>query len=158
MSNQVILWSTLILPWLTLFFLPREDIKRYMPVGFLSTILCIIVIETGIASGWWAIRETTYPLAVMPTYVYGFFPVMPMWLLKYTYGRFGLYLVVDTILNTVFAFAILPWFASRGIVEFDAGPIVFIFKSVIAIIMYSYQMWQEGIFVHSKRTSFSSNL
>jgi hypothetical protein len=28
--------------------MPRDDVKRYMSVGFLSTILCIIVIETGI--------------------------------------------------------------------------------------------------------------
>ncbi|WP_021170635.1 hypothetical protein SOV_27560 [Sporomusa ovata DSM 2662] len=101
MSNQVILWGTLILPWLSLLFMPKKDIKRYISVGLLSTILCIIVIETGIRYAWWAIRETTFPFAVIPTYAYGLFPVFPMWLLKYTYGRFSLYLTVDTILNIV---------------------------------------------------------
>lgn len=158
MSNQAILWGTLILPWLTLLFMPKEDIKRYISAGFLSTIMCIIVIEAGIRYGWWAIRETTFPFAVIPTYAYGFFPVVPMWLLKYIFGRFWLYLSVDTILNIVFAFAILPWFARRGIVDFDAGPTVFIFESVIAIILYGFQIWQEGIYVRSEKTSFSLTL
>jgi hypothetical protein len=145
MSNQAILWGTLILPWFSLFFMPKDDIKRYIAAGLLSTILCIIVIETGIRYAWWAIRETTFPFAVIPTYAYGFFPVLPMWLLKYTYGRFWLYISVDTVLNIVFAFVVLPWFSRRGIVAFDAGLIVFIFESVIAIILYGFQIWQEGI-------------
>lgn len=157
-SNQFLLWGTLLIPWLTLFFMPKEDIKRYMSVGFLSTILCIIVTETGIRYGWWAILETTYPLAVIPTYTYGFFPIAPMWLLKYTYGRFGVYLAVDTILNIVFAFIVLPWFGSRGMIDFDGGIQVFIFESVIAVIMYIFPIWQEGIFVRSERICFSSNL
>lgn len=160
MSNQVILWGTLIVPWLTLLFMPKKDIKRYISVGFLSTILCIIVIETGIRYSWWAILETTFPFAVIPTYAYGFFPVIPMWLLKYIYGRFWLYLTVDTILNIVFAFAVLPWFGRRGIVDFDFndGYIVFIFETVITIMLYSFQTWQESIFASSERTTFSSNL
>lgn len=158
MSNQVILWGTLILPWLSLLFMPKEDVKRYISAGFLSTILCIIVIETGIRYGWWAILETTYPFAVLPTYTYGFFPVIPMWLLKYMYGRFGLYFTVDTVLNVVFAYAVLPWFARRGIVDFNASLTVFIFESIIAIALYGFQMWQEGIYAHSERRSFSSIL
>ena len=56
MSNETILWATLILPWLSLIFMPKEDIKRYISVGLLSTILCIIVIEAGIRHDWWNIR------------------------------------------------------------------------------------------------------
>jgi len=29
MSNQLILWGMLTAPWLTLFFMKKEDIKRY---------------------------------------------------------------------------------------------------------------------------------
>lgn len=157
-SNQVILWGGLIVPWLTLFFMPKEDIKRYIAVGFLATILCIVVIETGISYAWWTIRETTYPFVVIPTYTYGLFPVVSMWLFKYTYGRFGLYLAVDTVLNIVFAFAVLPWLGSRGILDFDAGLIAFIFVSVISIIMYGFQIWQEGVFARSERSCTSPNL
>lgn len=129
-----------------------------MPVGFLSTILCVIVIETGIRYGWWRINETTFPFAVIPTYTYGFFPVIPMWLLKYTHGRFGVYFSIDAVLNIIFAYGVLPWFANRGIVDYDGKLQVFIFESIIAIVMYSYQIWQEGIFINSERKKNSPNL
>jgi hypothetical protein len=35
-TNQVMLWGMLIVPLLTLFFMPREDLKRFMPVAFLA--------------------------------------------------------------------------------------------------------------------------
>jgi hypothetical protein len=147
MSNQIILWGTLILPWLTLLFMHKNDIKRYIPTGLLSTLLCIIVIETGIRYNWWVIRETTFPFSVIPTYAYGLFPIIPMWLLKYTLGRFGLFIILDTIMNIVFAYIILPWFAHRGIVVFDAELIVLIFESIIAFILYGFQMSQERFYI-----------
>jgi len=67
-SNQVLLWGTLIVPWLSLFFMPKEEVKRYIAAGLLATLLSIIVTETGIRHRWWAILETTYPFAVIPTY------------------------------------------------------------------------------------------
>lgn len=155
------MWGSFVLPWLTLFFMPAADIKRYISAGFLATLLCIMVTEIGISNGWWAIRETTYPLAVMPTYTYGAYPVAAMWSMKFTYGRFGVFAVVEAVLNSALAFMIYPWLASRGIKDFDAGKagyIVVIFASVIALAAYAFQMWQEGAFGHSARTSFSSNL
>lgn len=75
--------------------------------------------------------------------------VYKWWLFKYLYGHFGLYLAVDTVLNIVFAFVVLPWFGNRGIVDIDGILQVFIFESAIAIIMYSFPIWQEGIFVRT---------
>ncbi|MDP4093659.1 MAG: hypothetical protein Q8920_09900 [Bacillota bacterium] len=150
MSNEVILWGTLILPWLSLLLMPKAEVKRYLPAGLLSTIFCIIVIETGIRYSWWAIHETTFPFSVIPTYAYGFFPVLPMWLLKFTYKHFVLYFSLDVIFNIVFAFVILPWFDHRGIVRFSAGLTVFIFEVIISLILYGFQMWMEGIYVHSE--------
>lgn len=150
MNNQVLLWGTFIVPWLTLFFMPPKDIKRFLPAGFLVTILCVIFTEIGISNGWWVIRETTYPLAVIPTYTYGAFPVMAMWSYKYTFGRFRLFLVTEAVLNAVLAFVIYPWIAGRGIKDFYSGLyIVFIFASAMALIVYAYLLWQEDLLVRA---------
>jgi hypothetical protein len=151
-GNQVLLWSTFIIPWMTLFFMSQKDIKRFLPAGFLVAILCIIFTEIGIANGWWIVRETTYPLAVIPTYTYGAFPVMAMWSLKYTFGRFGLFVVTEAVLNAVLAFVIYPWIASRGIKDFYGYGglyIVFICASAVALIVYGYLVWQIGLLVPS---------
>lgn len=158
MSNQILLWGLFIVPWLTLILMTKEDIKRYMPAGLLTIVLCVITTEIGISNGWWYIRETTYPLAVMPTYTYGAFPVTTMWSLKYLFGRFQYYLVAEVFLNTFFATIYTPWIARRGIKDFDAGLILFFFASAMGLILYGYQMWQEGIFARAERTGFSQLL
>ncbi|MBP2642858.1 MAG: hypothetical protein H6Q67_745 [Firmicutes bacterium] len=161
MSNQVILWISLIAPWLTLFLMPRESIKRYLPTGLLVTVLSIIFTEIGIANGWWAIRETTYPLALIPSYTYGAFPVLSMWILKFLYGRFKIFVVTEVVMNILLSFVIYPWIAGRGIKDFfisNAGIITFGFASAIALIAYIFQAWHEGVFVRSERRNFSENL
>lgn len=158
MSNQLLLWSMLILPWLTLFIMPVKDVKRYISVGLLSGFMSILVSEAGVANGWWYFRETTYPLAMMSSYTYGLFPIVPMWIFKFTYGHIWLYTTVEIIFNAIFSFFVLPWFSIRGFLDFNAGSIAFILASTLAIINYRFQMWQEGIFIRSETTNFSSNL
>lgn len=146
MNNQIILWSSFFIPWLTLFFMPTKDIKRFLPAAFLVTVLCVIFTETGVTNGWWTIRETTYPLAIIPTYTYGAFPVMTMWILKYTFGRFWLFAGIDLILNAILAFVIYPWIAGLGIKDFHAGLyIIYLFASAMALIVYTYLAWHEGL-------------
>lgn len=152
MSNQFILWATLIVPWLSLSFMPREDIKRFAPAGLLTIFMTVIASEVGVANGWWYFRETIYPLSILPSFYYGLYPIMPMWILKYTYGRFGLFLLVETVNNAAFTFAILPWVARRGIMDFPSELLGFIFTMIMAFSIYSFQMWQEGVFDRSEKT------
>jgi hypothetical protein len=47
MSNQVLLWSMLILPWLTLFFMSTENIKKWTPVALFSALTSVLAVELG---------------------------------------------------------------------------------------------------------------
>ena len=158
MSNQTILWGTLLLPWVTLLFMPKDDVKRYLPAGLLCVFLSIIFQEAGVTHGWWYFREYTYPFVMLPTYNYGLFPVIPIWILKYTYGHWKRYIAIGAINNTIFSFFIFPWFGSRGIIDFNASAIVFILASILAIIIYRYQTWQESIFSRNEKINHSMNL
>jgi len=158
LSNQAILWATLILPWLSLFLMPQKDIKRFIGAGLLGGFMSIVVSEIGVANGWWYFRETTYPLALMSSYTYGLFPIMPIWILKFTYGRLGPYLGVEVGANFFFSYFLLPWFGSRGFLDFKADLIAFILSSLLALIIYGFQMWQDDVFVQSIKPSFSSHL
>lgn len=157
MSNQVILWFMFIVPWLSLFFMKQEDIKRFTPVALLSTVLSIFIVDVGIRYGLWVIREMTYPFALMPSYVYSL-GIYAMWFLKYTYGRFWLYLLVDSIINFVFIFFILAWFDSRGLLDFNTPLVGFAIIIAQSIVLYRFQMWQEGIFFRAENKSVSSIL
>lgn len=160
MSNQAILWSMLILPWFTLFFMKREDIKRYMPVALFAAITSILIVEVGDTLKWWAVKETAYPLHNI-SYLYGLNPVLTMWLLRFTYGRFWLYMVIDAVLNLGFAYLVLNYFlSSRGIFLYiGITPFqTFLITTAHGILLYGYQIWQEAIFARSYRTGFSMGL
>lgn len=153
MSNQVILWSTIILPWLTLFFMRREDIKRLMPVGLFSALISIIAVEAGQNLGWFIFGETAYPLKT-PAYIFGLNIVTAIWVFYFTYGRFWTYLAIDTVLNFGFIYLFHVYFlGSRGIFH-EVGLTPWqnaLITTAFGILTYGYQVWQEGALKQVKR-------
>lgn len=146
MSNQVILWSAIILPWFTLFFMRREDIKRFMPVGLFSALMSIIVVEVGENLGWFIFGETAYPLET-PAYIFGLNIITTMWLFYFTYGRFWTYLAIDAVLNFGFIYLFHVYilgsmgiFREVGITPWENALIT----TAFGILTYGYQVWQEG--------------
>lgn len=143
MSNQVLLWSSLIIPWLTLLLMKKEDIKRFMPLTLFTITIMVIVIQIGITTGLWVIRETTFPLVTIPSYVYGVYPVGAMWIFKFTYGRFWLYLITELVVNFVLVVLVLPWLDRRGIIVFHTPLITFFIVTGVGMLLYIYQLWQD---------------
>ncbi|QDR80314.1 hypothetical protein [Sporomusa termitida] len=155
MSNQTILWGMLLLPWLTLFLMPKEDIKRWMPAALFVIATNTIIIDAGVTLKLWEIRENIYPFSEMISYVYGALPVGAMWILKYTYGRFLLYAAAQIMGSLVLIFLVQPVLHRREIFvwlnqDMFSGMGAFIITAIHLIIVYSYQMWQEDVFVRSK--------
>ncbi len=163
MSNQAILWSMLILPWLTLFFMPKKDIKRWMPAALFVIATSTIIIDAGVTWKIWETRENTYPLNEMLSYTYGTLPVGAMWILRFTYGRFWWYAAVQTVFSLVLILLVQPLLHRRGIfvwVDSDALAGIGAFTTTVVhfLSLYLYQMWQDGIFVRSEKASFSADL
>jgi len=155
MNNQVILWAMLILPWLTLFFMKKEDIRRFMPLALFTMVVTSIVIEAGITLGLWNIRETTYPLNQTISYVYGFAPVVAVWIFKFTYNKFWIYIAADTVFNLIFGFLFTPWLASRGIKDLLTSRFsVFLIVTGLAVLLYLYQMWQENAWAEKRVAAY----
>jgi len=149
MSNQYILWSMLFLPWVTLFFMKKEDIKRLMPIALLASITSMIIVEVGATFKLWTSKETLFPLSHTFTYHLGLAPVATIWLFKFTYKNFWRYVAVDAIYNLGFAFVFTPWLAVRGIRENlqVTSLILFFIVTIHGLLVYAYQMWQEDALV-----------
>lgn len=163
MSNQVLLWSILILPWLTLFFMPKENIKRWTPVALFSALTSVLAVELGENLGWFIYGEAASPLRTSSYIIFGLNIVVTMWLFHFLYGRFWRYIVIDTVLNFGFIYLLHVYFlGSRGLFhEVGLTPLlntlIVIFDGVLA---YGYQRWQEEIFACSeiKSATYSPNL
>ena len=160
MSNQVILWSMALLPWLTLFLMKRDDIKRFMPVALFGSITSIMIGDIGGTLKLWAFKESAFPLSHIFTYHLGLAPVLTMWLFRFTYERFWRFIAVDTILNLGFALIFAPWLAARGIRESinATSASLFLILTVHGVVLYIYQMWQENALAPAFKNLFSSKI
>lgn len=160
MSNQILLLSMLIVPWLTLFFMKKESIKRYMPAAIFATATAILISDIGVRLGIWVIKETLYPLSQVLPHYYGTMPVLTMWVLRFTYERFGVYMITNLILDIGFNFFLLnTFFPSRGIIDFNISPLRALPITLVhAVAIYGYQMWQENISVRSEKPKLTPNL
>lgn len=148
MSNTVILWGMLLIPISTLFFMNKEDIKRYTPVALFTAVTGAIISETGVTLGWWAPSKTVFFLNQIPIFTYTAIPIFTMWIFKFTYGNFWLYVATNALADIGFAYLILPWLDTRGISQFLAATslTVYLINFVHQFLLYGYQMWQEKIF------------
>lgn len=154
MSNQIILWFTIILPWFTLFLMRKEDVKRLMPVGLFSSLISIIAVEVGQNLGWFVFGETAFPLK-SPAYIFGLNIVVTMWIFYFFYGRFWMYLIVDAALNVVFIYLFHVYLLGRMGVFHEVGITPWenvLITTAFGILTYGYQVWQEGALKQTKQT------
>ena len=147
MNSHTLQWLLLIVPWLTLLFMKKDDVKRFMPVGLLTALSSAIIGEIGSTLQFWRIGETVFPFSHTATFSYGAVPVAAMWVFKFTYERFWLYVATNAILDAGFAYMIFPWLVSVGILSFVRSSfIVYAINWGHQMILYGYQMWQDDIF------------
>jgi hypothetical protein len=131
-----------------------------MPAALFTAITTILIIDMGVRINWWIIRETIYPLYEVLPLSFGVFLAMDIWILKYTYGRFWLYTIVQVLLGFVFIFLVQPWLSLRGIwVRTNVTNFLAYLPAIPQFIfIYLYQMWQEDALVPAMKNLFSRNL
>lgn len=152
MLNQLIIWSLLILPWLTVFLLKPEERMRYMPAALFTMVSSVLIFDAGVRWNWWVAGETIYPLNEILSILIGALPVSTIWFLKFFYGRFWLYSAIELVFSVGFAWLIQPWLNSRGIwIWIGATPLKAFLPTIPHFVaIYLYHMWQERIFTRQK--------
>lgn len=146
MSNQVLLWGMLILPWLCIFFLKMEDIKRYMPAALFTIVTSLIIYDIGAGLKLWGVKETIYPFSMILPFSLSALPVATLYFLKFFYGRFWLYSAVQLVFSIAFSYLLLPWLFSRDIlVRINGTPLITLLITIPHfVLIYLYHMWQYG--------------
>lgn len=148
MFNKIMLWATLLLPWPTLIFLGRKSVKRYMPVAVFVALLVTILFEAAHSLKWWELIDQIVPWGYITnvSFVYGIFLVGTIWIFHYTYRNFWLYLLVNVVIDGLFAFVLSNFFEGRiyNLVNFNQFQ-VFLLMTGLSLVIYGYQRWQEEV-------------
>jgi hypothetical protein len=148
--NQILLWSALVVPWFSLILMKPALLKRYAPVVLLSALLVTINQEVAYSLNWWVNQDQIVPWGHITniSLVYGMFAVGTYWIFYFSYGSFWFYLVLNAVIDGVWLILTPPYMESRGIlllVNMNAW-LLFVISMGISVILYGFQMWQEGIY------------
>jgi hypothetical protein len=146
MNRQVLMWSLLIVPWLTIFVMKKSELKRYMPACLFTAVTSGIILQIGYSIQLWYFGDIAFPVVM-----YGLLAISGLWVLKYTYGRHVLYTIINAVFDLAFAFVIMPWFARIEIFGMGRWSSVFIYciNLVHSQLIYGYQNWQQSVLVQS---------
>jgi len=148
--KKLILWGMLIIPWLSLFFINKHSLKRFMPVGILAALFVTMIFEMGYVFDWWTVKAKLVPwghITSLPL-TYGVFIPGTIWIYHYTFDRpMWVYFVFNSIVDAIYAFVLL-----RVLIYFEIYDLekmkhfgIFIMMLIISVIIYVYQKWQDKI-------------
>lgn len=97
--------SIVLIAWSTLPFLGKSNIKRYLPASILISLIEGLNVQIARKRKWWIIPRTprSFFFREFP-YNIGPHLVGSMWILKWTYGNFIRYILLNALVDGFFAF------------------------------------------------------
>jgi hypothetical protein len=149
LSKTVILtleWIMVIIPWFSFFFLKKETIRHYTPVGFFTLFLMALYHELAYTQKWWKIAHPLVPQTIFyEAFAIGPFFIGTIWIFHLTYGKFWLYLIANVITDAIFMFLMSPIFVKIGFYKWvNQTPFErYIHFIIIAVVIYGYHTWQR---------------
>ncbi|MCP1161278.1 hypothetical protein [Bacillus infantis] len=150
MTARIILFVISLLPWISLFFVSKKTIKRYMPVTIFTSFLMTIIFQIAYTYKWWVIYEYIVPWGYMidVSFAYGVFAVGTFWIFILTSHNLKLYLIVNLIMDVVMCYITLPFLNKMGIAEYkNISPWQYLLVIYgLSLMIFVYHNWQKQIF------------
>ncbi|MFV2049419.1 hypothetical protein ACEWK1_18955 [Metabacillus sp. YM-086] len=139
-----------ILPWLSVPLLRGLTFKRFLPAALFMSLYLVAEGRFAEKKKWWWFPFNVRPnVAAELPLIFGPFLVGSLWILKYTYGKFNLYLLINLLVDSVFTYFGIEWFKKIGYVslvrltKFQLS-LVFLIKTFL---LYGFQVVYERYFL-----------
>ena len=137
----------IMIPWLSLLFLGKRDLKRYSFSGVFIVIFEIINHLYGHKRNWWKFYDKRKSF-IRDELPFSVGPYMPfsMWLLKFSYGYFKKFVLLNAIADGLFAYPIISFLKKVKIVGLNRLNHLqfFLYLHHKAYILYAVQYWYEN--------------
>ncbi len=101
-NRKLFLLALLILPWLTIPFMGKNMLKKYLPATIFIKTVTIALDIYGEKKKWWRFYRGIPPFNSMNFFDFGPYFVASLWILKLTYGKFRFFLITNFILHILF--------------------------------------------------------
>ncbi|MGM0920096.1 MAG: hypothetical protein ACQEWW_02545 [Bacillota bacterium] len=149
-----------ILPWLSVPFIGVKSLRRFLPG---TIFMCVYLTAEGYLAEkkkWWWFPYNVKPnvLGEMPL-ILGPFLVGALWILKFTFGKFKLYLIVNIMIDSIFTFIATDWLKKIGyvsLVRITKYQLALLFL-VKTFLMYGFQFIFESYFTRQQPALTQNN-
>lgn len=135
-------------PWLTLLLLGKQNFKRFFPASFITVIYEIIHQKIGQRGKYWVFydKRSSFISNELPFSIGPYIP-LSMWILKFSYGNFKRFLLLNMISDGFFAFPFIQFLKKQKIVNLFRlnGFQFFLYLFHKAFILYGLQYLFEKI-------------
>lgn len=133
-----------LIPWLTVPFIPKDEFKKFTPVAIFASFLVLIVSFLSIPYKWWTIKGGLITKTLNDlSFILGPFFVGTIWIFRMTFGKFGLFALVNLLMDSFLSFP-FTWLAQKlkmyKLVNFKPKHIFYI-SSSFALVSYIYQLF-----------------
>ena len=152
--RNLFLLAMLIIPWLTIPFLGRETIRKYLPSSIFITLFTKLLDIYGKKNQWWRFYPGIQRFDSMNFLNFGPFFASSLWMLKLTYGRFFTYLISNTILHILFIYIGLKYFKKIKVLALVnlSKPRYLVLHTVRGLLLYLFQYLKDKL-TTKKRTN-----
>ncbi|MCP8968605.1 hypothetical protein [Ectobacillus ponti] len=145
MSAKQIRFGILLLSWFTLLLYPKKSLKKYMPATLLAAVLLLLESLFSVPLRLWQVpgRNKTVNDA---SFIFGPFFAGTLWVFRFTFGSFKMYMLLNVILDCLLAFPLTKFFEQKGVYELKRLKHWHLFSLAVAYagIIYGFQMlWSK---------------
>jgi len=131
-----------VIPWLTVFFIPKNVFKKYTPVSTFACLLVVINSMLSVPFKWWTVKGGLLNKVFNDiSFILGPFFIGTIWIFRLTFGKFWLYLLTNTLMDLFLAFPI-NWLMQKlkvyKLVNYKPKHIFYI-SIFFALVIYPYQ-------------------
>lgn len=145
---KALLPAMLVLSWFTIPLLGTRAIKRFMPASILMAIVVRLEGKLAKKRKWWWYYVKIHPkLSGGFPLVWGPFLIGSIWILRFTYGNFKWYVLLNLVVDTIFTYKFVDMLKNLGIASLVRLKkyqlsILFFIKSLL---LYGFQIIREKI-------------
>jgi hypothetical protein len=150
--------SLILIPWLSLLFIGKRNLKRYSVAGIFIVIFEILNHLYGHKRNWWKFydRRTSFFKDELPWSVGPYMP-LSMWILKYSYGNFKKFILLNVISDGLFAFLFIDIFKRLKLVGLNRLNHIqfFVYLHYKAYLLYGVQYLFEKIKSFNRQDTYT---
>ncbi|MFC4101395.1 hypothetical protein [Paenibacillus xanthanilyticus] len=147
MLGLVFMWSGLVVPWLTVFFMDGRILRRYLPAALAVSLLNTVTSQLARHYHWWIIERPMFAWSSVIDFplVYGVFLIGTIWILAYTFHKWWMYAIVNIAIDAFFSFVMPGVLRKMNLIDLRiTGWQLYGILLFTAVLLYLFQLWYEG--------------